>query len=116
MKEVEKFIYEYRIDKHASDHPELVVAIIKVDVRPKTYRRIGRTTWNSYARVWFKEDLGKIVAGRVILEERNDAKALEVFIAQEAANVAQHERCLQNAINRRKRIEALSNATEDTEC
>ena len=116
MGEVERFIYEYRIDKQVSEHPELVVAVIKVSVRPKTYRRIGRATWNSYTRVWFKEDLGKIVAGRVILEERNDAKALEIFIAQEDANVAQHEKYLQNAINRRKRIEALSSAIEDTEC
>lgn len=116
MKEVEKFIYEYRIDKHVSEHPELVVAIIKVDVRPKTYRRIGKTTWHSYTRVWFKEDLGKIVAGRVILEERDDAKALELFIAREHENISEHEKCLQNAINRCNRVKAIPSAIEDTEC
>jgi hypothetical protein len=116
MEEVERYIYEYRLNKQVTPEPELIVAEIKVSVRPKTYKRIGRVTWHSYNRVWLKEDVGKIVGSQLVLTERDDAKALSIFIAREQENVELHKKYLQNAINRHDRIKAISHAIEDMEC
>ena len=111
--EVEKFIYEYQLRKQATDHPELVLNMVKVSVRPKTYRRIGRGTLYSSTRVWFKEDEGKVISGSLILSERDDARALEAFVAKEVENVKMHEKFLDNAIERYERVKAITHAVED---
>lgn len=115
MEKVEKYIYEYRLNKEMTPKPELIVAEIKVSVNPKTYKRIGKTTRCSHASVWLKENVGKIVGTRLVLTERDDAKALNMFIAREQEHVELHTKYLQNAINRHDRIKAISHAIEDTE-
>ena len=115
MIETQKFIYEYRLEKQTTAEPKLIVDAIKVHVLPKTYRRVGRCTWNSSTRVWFKADEGVIVTGRLILPERDDAKALEVFMAKELENVELHKKYLKNATERYERIKALTGAVEGEE-
>ena len=111
----QKFIYEYWLEKQITSSPRLVVNAVKVDVLPKTFRRVGRRTWNSSTRVWFKADEGIVISGRMMLSERDDAKALKAFIAEELRNVELHERYLKNAIERCARIKSITSAVENEE-
>ena len=108
----QKFIYEYWLENQETPNPKLVVNAVKVDVLPKTYRRVGRRTWKSSTKVWFKVDEGVVISERLILSERDDAKALKAFVDEDAKKIALRERRLKNAIERFKRIKSITSAVE----
>lgn len=115
MAEVQRIIYEYRMEK-VSGSNVLFVMPTKVDVLPKTYRRVGRGNWHSYTRVWFKTDEGKLDASsHVYFTERNDKGALEVFKEKILKDMSIYERCLNKSKESYESLSKIKTAIEDEE-
>jgi hypothetical protein len=112
----QRFIYEYRLKNEISGSPELVYNMIKVDDLPKTYRRVGRATWNSSTRVWFKVDEGKWMNGAVYLVDRDDQRALKEFVNHALERRNGTAKLLDNANKRLEAISAITEAVEDEDC